>query len=115
MGDYKQVIIVRADLKLPKGKMAAQVAHGSVEAAMKSDSTKLKRWLESGQKKVVLKIDNEKELVKIFQRAKDQGLCASLITDAGHTVLKPGTKTVVGIGPDLEDNIDLIAKDLKMM
>ncbi|MFT4261296.1 MAG: peptidyl-tRNA hydrolase Pth2 [Candidatus Woesearchaeota archaeon] len=115
MGDYKQVIIVRADLKLPKGKMAAQVAHGSVEAALKSDSSKLKKWLDDGQKKVVLKIEDEKELVKIFQRAKDQGLTASLITDAGHTVLKPGTKTVVAIGPDLEENIDLVAKDLKMM
>ena len=113
--EYKQVIIVREDLKLPKGKLAAQVAHGSVEAVMKSENDKVQRWMREGQKKVVLKIENEKKLVELFQRAKDSGLKASLIKDAGHTVLKPGTVTVVGIGPDEETRIDDFTKDLKML
>lgn len=115
MEEYKQIIIVRNELKMPKGKLAAQVAHASVEAVMKANETILKKWLNQGQKKVVLKVESEKELVIFFQRAKDLDIPASLITDAGHTVLKPGTKTCVGIGPCIEEKVDLLTKDLKML
>ena len=54
--EYKQVIIMRQDLNLPKGKMAAQAAHAAVEAAHKSDKEKVKHWRDAGQKKVVLKV-----------------------------------------------------------
>jgi PTH2 family peptidyl-tRNA hydrolase len=111
--ELKQVILMRADLKLPKGKMAAQAAHASVEAALKSDH--LSNWRIMGQKKVVLKVDNERELIKYFQIAKDQGIACSLITDAGRTCIAPGTKTAVGIGPDNEETIDRVTGELKMM
>ena len=55
MAELKQVILVRHDLKLPKGKLSAQVAHASVEAVLKSEKDKVKEWRTSGQKKVVLK------------------------------------------------------------
>jgi len=113
MVELKQVILVRADLKLPKGKLAAQVAHASVEAALKSDY--LTDWRNIGQKKVVLKVDSDKELIRFFQNAKDMGFSASLITDAGKTVIAPGTKTCVGIGPDDEEKIDELTGQLKMM
>ena len=58
--EYKMVILVRQDLKLPKGKMAAQVAHAAVEAAVKSSDSKVDGWLSQGQKKVVLKVVDEK-------------------------------------------------------
>lgn len=111
--ELKQVILIRTDLKLPKGKMAAQASHASVEAALKSDY--LQEWRVIGQKKVVLKVDNEKELIKYFQIAKDQGIACSLITDAGRTCIAPGTKTAVAIGPDDEEVIDRITGELKMM
>ncbi|MBW2977317.1 peptidyl-tRNA hydrolase Pth2 [Candidatus Woesearchaeota archaeon] len=111
----KQVILVRADLKLPKGKMAAQVAHASVEAAFNSDKKKVSEWRSEGQKKVVLKVENEKELLKYLQMAKDADLKTALITDAGKTVIAPGTKTTVGIGPDSEEKIDSITGKLKMV
>lgn len=115
MSELKQVILVRDDLKLPKGKMAAQCAHASVEAVMRSDKHKLGDWLDMGQKKVVLKVADEKELIKYFQKAKDLGFTASLITDAGRTVLAPNTKTAVAIGPDNELEIDKLTGNLKMM
>ena len=65
MIEYKQIIVARQDLKLPKGKLAAQVAHASVEAVLKCDNDKVKEWREQGQKKVVLKVEGEKELVKL--------------------------------------------------
>lgn len=115
MAELKQVILARSDLKLPKGKLACQCAHASVEAVLRSDSKKVREWQGRGQKKVVLKVADEKELVKYFQEAKDAGFAASLITDAGKTVIAPGTKTCVGIGPDDEEKIDELTGSLKMV
>lgn len=112
---YKQVILVREDLKLPKGKLSAQVAHASVDATMKSDEKIVDLWKKEGGKKVVLKVKDDKELFKYKQMAEDSGLKTALITDAGHTVLEPGTITCVGIGPDEEEKIDRITGKLKMM
>ncbi|MBW2965704.1 peptidyl-tRNA hydrolase Pth2 [Candidatus Woesearchaeota archaeon] len=111
----KQVILVRQDLKLPKGKLAAQAAHASVEAVFNSDKKKVDEWRSEGQKKVVLKVADEKELLKYMQEAKDNGLKTALITDAGKTVIAPGTKTCVGIGPDEEGKIDEVTGKLKMV
>ena len=113
--NYKQVILIRQDLKLPKGKAAAQVAHASVEAVLKSKAELVKAWRNEGMAKIVLKVKDEKELIKYFQNAKDEGFTASLITDAGRTTIAPGTKTCVGIGPDTEEKIDKITKTLPLL
>ncbi len=115
MVEYKQVILVRQDLKLPKGKLAAQAAHASVEAVLKSDNEMVKTWRSQGMAKIVLKVKDEKELIKYFQQAKDDGLTVSLITDAGRTTIAPGTKTCVGIGPDDETHIDNVTSDLSLL
>lgn len=112
---YKQVILVRQDLKLPKGKLAAQVAHASVDAALSSKQDTVKAWLWEGQKKIVLKVADLAELMLYKKKAEQAKLHTSLITDAGHTVLEPGTTTCLGIGPDYEDMIDKITGSLKMM
>ena len=112
---YKQVIIVREDLKLPKGKMGAQVAHAAVEAVLKSDRKAVARWRDEGGTKIVLKAKDEKELLKLKAIAEDAGLKCALIIDAGHTVLKPNTMTCLGIGPDDENKIDRITGKLKIM
>lgn len=115
MSDLKQVILVRADLKLPKGKACAQAAHASVEAVLKSDKKIVAEWRDSGMAKIVLKVKDDKELVKYFQLAKEAELAVSLITDAGRTVIAPGTKTCVGIGPDEEEKIDEITGNLSLL
>ena len=112
---YKQVILVREDLKLPKGKLSAQVAHAAVDAATKSDRKIVDLWKKEGGKKIVLKVRDEKELFKYKKIAEDDGLKTALITDAGHTVLEPGTITCLGIGPDLEEKIDKVSGKLKMV
>ena len=109
------VILVRQDLKLPKGKMSAQVAHGAVEAALKSSSEKVEEWRDEGQKKVVLKVPDEKTMLQYVNKAKIERLVAAVITDAGKTVIAPGTKTCVAIGPDDEEKIDKVTGDLPMM
>ena len=115
MAELKQIILVRQDLKLPKGKLAAQAAHASVEAVLKSDPEMVKAWRSKGMAKIVLKVKDEKELVKYFQQAKDAGFTVSLITDAGRTTIAPGTKTCVGIGPAEEEVLDQVSGDLSLL
>lgn len=112
---HKQVILIRMDLKLPRGKSCSQAAHAAVEAVLKSDSKVVKAWREQGMAKIVLKVKDEQELIHYFQQAKQQGLTAALITDAGKTVIAPGTKTCVAIGPDQEDKIDKITSKLSLL
>ena len=111
----KQVIIVRHDLKLPKGKMAAQVAHASTEAVLRSHKDDITKWRTEGMKKVVLRVEDKNELLKYLNLAKDEGLVTSLITDAGRTVVEPGTVTCLGIGPDKEEKVDKVTGNLKMV
>lgn len=115
MEEYKQVILLRQDLKLPKGKACAQVAHASVEAVLKSDKDIVKKWHNEGMKKIILKVKDEKELYKYMQMAKDNGLKTAVITDAGKTVVAPGTVTCCGIGPATETDIDAVTGKLPMM
>jgi PTH2 family peptidyl-tRNA hydrolase len=112
---YKQVILVRQDLKLPKGKLAAQVSHASVGALLKSSKAAIADWKDQGMKKVVLKVKDLDELVKYKEMAEDAGLECALITDAGKTVVEPGTVTCLGIGPDEETAIDKVTGKLKMI
>jgi|TARA_Y100000310_G_C20042955_1_gene517026 PTH2 family peptidyl-tRNA hydrolase len=112
---YKQVILVRQDLKLPKGKLAVQVAHASLDAASKSDKKIVDKWKKQGAKKIVLKAADEKELFKYMSMLENEGIKVALIKDAGHTVVEPGTITCLGIGPDLDDKIDKVTGKLKMV
>lgn len=113
--NYKQVILLRQDLKLPRGKLAGQAAHASVDAVLKSDKKKVNAWLEQGMPKIVLKVKDERELLEYHRQAKAAGLVAVVIADAGKTVLTSGTKTAVGIGPDEEGVIDTITGKLPLL
>jgi len=112
---FKQAILIRADLQLPKGKAVAQGAHASVEAALRAKKADLDGWRHEGMAKIVLKVADEKELYKYVQSAKDEGLATSIITDAGHTVVEPGTVTCGAIGPADEDAVDSICENLKLL
>ena len=111
----KQVILVRNDLRLPKGKLAAQVGHASLESALKSIKKIVSAWRDEGGKKVVLSVADEAELRKYETLARQEGLVTALIIDAGHTVVEPGTLTCLGIGPDAEGKIDRVTGSLKML
>jgi PTH2 family peptidyl-tRNA hydrolase len=115
---YKQVVVVREDLKLSKGKLSAQVAHAAVSCAIKAEKNKNKYfsdWFSEGQKKVVLKVNDLESLLKIFNEAKSVGLITELIKDAGLTEIPPGTITVLGIGPAPEEEIDRVVGNLKLL
>ncbi|MCL2550281.1 MAG: peptidyl-tRNA hydrolase Pth2 [Methanimicrococcus sp.] len=115
MGEYKQCVVMRTDLKLSPGKLAVQVAHAAVSAAEWADKRDLEAWKDGGQKKVVLKAANLQELFELKEKARREGLPTALITDAGRTEIAPGTITVLGIGPAQEEKIDKITGHLKML
>jgi len=105
MDETQMVIVIRKDLKLPKGKMAVQAAHSVASLVMKAKDNRIfMLWFNSGQKKIAVYCENEKELLSIMQKAKDKGLKTSLVQDAGRTVVEPGTKTCIAIGPALESD-----------
>ncbi len=113
----KQVIVVRADLGMGKGKIAAQVGHACVlgaENVRKSHPDWFAKWWD-GQAKIVLKVNSESELETVKRNAIEMGLPWSQVTDAGHTQIAPGTFTCISIGPAPEEQIDKITYELKLL
>ncbi|KAI1309338.1 Peptidyl-tRNA hydrolase 2, mitochondrial [Halotydeus destructor] len=116
-GECKLILIVRNDLKMGKGKAAAQCSHASVMAynlAAKKDPSLLKLWLLSGQQKVVVKIESETALKQLRSKANELGLLTSVVRDAGHTQVAPNTLTVMAVGPGPEELVDKATGHLKL-
>lgn len=116
--NIKYVICVRQDLKMGKGKIAAQCSHAAVSTykqLMKRNTTLLKQWEYNGQPKVVLKCANEEELLALYQHARVLGLTTSIIQDAGHTQVMPGSKTVLGVGPGPDNIVNKVTSHLKLL
>lgn len=111
----KQVILVRKDIKMSRGKIAAQASHASVEALLKSHKDDIAAWRSQGQKKSVLQVPDLQSLLLFKQKAEDAGLVVALIHDAGRTQLDPGTVTALGIGPDTEEKIDKVTGELRLL
>jgi PTH2 family peptidyl-tRNA hydrolase len=118
LDEYKQVILVRTDLKMAAGKKCAQSCHASVSSA---DIVRLKNkdawknWKNTGQKKVVLRISGIEDLGEILQKLEKTKIPYFLVKDAGLTQLSPGTTTALGIGPELSTILDRITGELKLL
>lgn len=136
MAETKLVIVVRKDLKMPRGKIAAQASHAAVGAVMQSifgksleetdiDGHEIKitpfindttrDWLLGEYTKICVCVESEEELLSIYEKAQKSGLNVCLITDNGHTCFNGvKTKTCLAIGPCLSSDVDPITKDLKL-
>lgn len=126
MSQLKQVILVRKDLKMPPGKMGAQIAHASRNAIfshMKHDfrgkylrlTRYEKQWYDGPQTTIVKWVKNEKQLLECYEKAKTQGMPCSLIQDMGLTVFNEPTFTTVGIGPYDFGQIQKITKRFRLV
>lgn len=115
--EYKMVILMRNDLKMTKGKVAAQAGHAAVNCALsikKKDPDAFEKWTQCGQPIVVLKVSSERELFEFKAIADTQKINNSIICDAGRTQIEPGTNTCLGIGPYSIAVLDKITGELKM-
>jgi PTH2 family peptidyl-tRNA hydrolase len=116
--ELKQVIIIRSDLKMGKGKIASQAAHASVLAYLKtslSNPKLAKKWLELGMPKIVLKVSTLDELLDIYKKLQDNSIVAVIIQDAGRTQIQPNTITALGAGPAQKSELDKFTKHLKLL
>ena len=132
----KMVIVVRKDLKMPRGKIAAQASHAAVGAVLQSMFSKrlensdfdgheinhsptvddaTKDWLIGEFTKICVCVESEEDLMKVYKEAEESGLNVCLITDNGHTCFNGvSTKTCLAIGPTYSSIVDPITKDLKL-
>ena len=116
--EYKVVVLVRQDVKMSKGKTAAQACHAAVSCAvqaMKRQPSVFSEWDSIGQKIVCLKVASQKELFEFKAIADAQKLITGLICDAGRTEIEPGTFTCMGIGPAKQSVLDKITGELSML
>jgi PTH2 family peptidyl-tRNA hydrolase len=116
--EFKQVMVVRRDLGMGTGKIAAQVAHAAVMGAEKTKAHRREwfdEWFEGGQAKVVVKVQSMEELMDVRKRAESLRLPVVQVQDSGLTQIPPGTTTCIGIGPAPADLIDKVTNDLKLL
>ncbi|KHN97745.1 peptidyl-tRNA hydrolase 2 precursor [Metarhizium album ARSEF 1941] len=121
--ECKLVLVVRTDLGMTKGKIAAQCSHATLAcykalAGSATDSAQhkvLRRWEKRGQAKVAVQVKSEAELMDLRWKALDAGLTAEVIQDAGRTQIDPGSLTVLGIGPAPKSVVDKITGHLKLL
>ncbi|OCX68628.1 hypothetical protein A6M27_18170 [Acidithiobacillus thiooxidans] len=117
----KQVLVIRDDLNMRKGKMVAQGAHASQLAIMVCAERPLfegwfKEWMAGAFTKICVRAKDEKELLEILNAAKSAGLPAALVTDSGFTEFKGvKTHTAVGIGPAPSALIDKVTGQLGLL
>ncbi|MEO8700877.1 MAG: aminoacyl-tRNA hydrolase [Kofleriaceae bacterium] len=125
----KQVIVMRKDLGMRKGKMIAQGAHASMRVvllagAMAEDresfaialSPAMAAWLGGRFTKVCVSVDSEAALDAVVAKAEAAGVPCALITDAGKTEFHGvPTKTCCAVGPAWIDEVDAITGDLPLL
>jgi peptidyl-tRNA hydrolase, PTH2 family len=142
MRRIKQVIVIRKDLKMRRGKEIAQGSHASMAfltrqlQTTKEETGKLgwswwnffnkkekeitlsdtqQQWLDSSFAKVTVRVNSEEELENVFRNAKDAGLEVHMVTDSGLTEFGGvPTKTCLAIGPDYADLIDSVTGELRL-
>ncbi len=123
----KQVIVIRKDLKMRRGKEIAQGSHASIAFLLsklrsqsgKNRSLKLTEeeieWITNGQAKIVVCVNSEKELMKVHKNAKDSNLNVHIITDSGKTEFGGvPTKTCIAIGPHKESDFTGVTDELPL-
>jgi peptidyl-tRNA hydrolase, PTH2 family len=114
--ETKLTIVVRADLGMGRGKIAAQASHAAVAAALAAiGSPGFRAWLRDGQPKVVLRAGSAEQLYALAEQASAAGLPVQVIHDAGRTQVAEGTPTSCAIGPAEASRIDAVTGDLSLL
>ncbi|CRG92272.1 peptidyl-tRNA hydrolase, PTH2 family [Talaromyces islandicus] len=117
--EVKLVLVVRTDLGMGKGKIAAQCSHATLACykyylSKSPNSPILKRWERGGQAKVALQVKTEEDMLLLQAQALSLGLCARVIQDAGRTQIASGSRTVLGVlGP--KGMVDQVTGQLKLL
>lgn len=113
---HKQALLIRRDLGMTRGKEIAQGAHASMITLLDHrDDPRMVAWLAGHFTKVALSVPDEGEMMRIYEAAGESGMIRSLVTDSGFTMFHGvPTRTVVAIGPDLNERVDALCGHLKL-
>jgi PTH2 family peptidyl-tRNA hydrolase len=121
--ECKLVLVVRTDLGMTKGKIAAQCSHATL-ACFKTlsraspgspERSILARWERRGQAKIAVQIKSQEEMLELCRKARGLGLTAEVIQDAGRTQIEAGSMTVLGVGPAPKSLVDQVTSHLKLL
>lgn len=140
MRDVKQVIVMRKDLHMRKGKMIAQGSHASMGVVLRAmrggkeycdysppeedytlsikmeKNSPMERWLGENFKKITLYVNSEEELIDVYDKAINAGIDSIMIKDSGLTEFSGiPTNTCISIGPYYSEDIDKITGHLKLL
>lgn len=119
MSEAKQIIVMRTDLNMRKGKMVSQGAHAALKVVLDNQAhpwPALTSWLEGAFVKITVRVDSESELFAVVNEARKAGLHVGLIQDAGRTEFKGvPTYTCAAIGPEFPEDLDPITGPLKLL
>ncbi|RYP58799.1 hypothetical protein DL769_008798 [Monosporascus sp. CRB-8-3] len=126
--ECKLVLVVRTDLGMTKGKIAAQCSHATLACyktlsrsasssslSASASSSLLRRWERHGQAKIAVQTKSEDEMLELMGRARSLGITAEVIQDAGRTQIDPGSLTVLGVGPAPRSLVDQVTGHLKLL
>jgi PTH2 family peptidyl-tRNA hydrolase len=116
--DYKQVIVVRTDMDMSKGKLAAQACHaslGSSDIVREKFPRIWRSWRDEGGRKIVVGVDSKEELVEVSNSAGRLGIPKYLVKDMGLTEIPPGSITALGLGPDSTQKIDKVTGNIRLL
>jgi PTH2 family peptidyl-tRNA hydrolase len=111
----KLAIVVRKDLDMSCGKIAGQVGHASIIAYRYGYEPAIDMWYEEGQKKIILKVSDLNSLIQLEKTALLNKLQVHEVIDFGLTQVDPNTLTCIAIGPDEDEKIDAVIKELKLL
>eukprot|EP00808_Paulinella_micropora_P012254 g17498.t1 len=117
-GPMKLLLAVRTDLKMGKGKIAAQCGHaavGAYQACGRHRPKTLRAWELNGAAKIAVKVADEEELTTLARSAEQLYLLTYIVHDAGRTQIAPNSKTVLAIGPGPVETVDKVAAHLKLL
>ncbi|XP_078168678.1 peptidyl-tRNA hydrolase II (PTH2) family protein [Carex rostrata] len=116
--ELKVVLVVRQDLKMGAGKIASQCAHAATglyaELSQRNRSL-LRQWEQFGQAKIVVSCKNQQEMNKLKEMADRCGLPTFVVSDAGRTQVRSGSKTVLAIGPGKKADVDSVTGKLRLL
>ena len=110
----KMVLVVRIDLGMSPGKVAAQCVHAALGGVRSSDAHVVANWEQSGEPVICLRCGTLEEMNELRANAIRYNLCAYVVRDAGRTEVPGGSQTVLAIGPNNISKIDAVTRHLKL-
>ncbi|KAL8793578.1 MAG: hypothetical protein Q9195_003841 [Heterodermia aff. obscurata] len=114
---YKLTLLIRTDLSMTRGKIAAQASHATLAnyRCFPPKHPVLKRWEDGGQAKIALQVKSEEEIWALRDKAVGLGLCARVVRDAGRTQVEAGSVTCLAVGPGPKGVVDEVTGGLRLL